>query len=117
VAVDAREKQHAAGGHREGGRHGDAQSSVGDEVTSEMRSQAGDGGHGQEREAGLQGAGAEDFLQVHRGQQKRPEQHSRRGQHHQEAATDGALTEPGDVEQRRARPQLERSERTQAGQP
>ena len=45
-------------------------------------------GQRQERQPGLQRAGAEHVLQVQRGQQEGAEQHGRGGQHHHEAAAD-----------------------------
>ena len=81
-----------------------------------MRAQADDDGHRQEREPGLQRAGAEHLLQVDRGEQERAEQDRGRGQHHHEAAADSALAEPRDVEQGLAGVQLQRGERGEAGQ-
>ena len=89
---------------------------VTDHVAADMRAQADDDGHRQEREPGLQRAGAEHVLQVDRGEQERAEQDRGRGQHHHEPAADPALAEPRDVEQGRAGVQLQGGERGEAGE-
>ena len=116
IAVDAGQQQHPGGGQRERDGHGDPQAGVTDEVAAEMRAEADDDGHRQEREPGLQRAGAEHLLQVDRGEQERAEQDRGRGQHHHEAAADAALAEPRDVEQGPAGVQLQCGERGEAGQ-
>jgi hypothetical protein len=116
VAVDTGQQQHAGGDQRERDGHGDAQTRVTDEVAAEMRAQADDHGHRQEREPGLQRAGAQHLLQVDRGEQERAEQHRGRGQHHHEAAADSTLAEPRDVEQGPAGVQLQGHEGCEAGQ-
>ena len=116
VAVDTGQQQHPGGGQRERDGHGNPQAGVTDEVAAEMRAEADDGGHRQEREPGLQRAGAEDLLQVDRGEQERAEQDRGRGEHHHEAAADSALAEPRDVEQGPAGVQLQCGERGEAGQ-
>ena len=57
-------------------------------------------GQRQEGQAGLQRAGAEHVLQVQRGEQEGPEQHGRGGEHHHDAAADGAVGEALHPQQR-----------------
>ena len=71
-------------------------------------------GHGQERQAALERAGAEHVLHVERAEQERAEQHGRDGEHHQRPAADAAIGEALHREQRLRRAQLERGERGQA---
>ena len=70
----------------------------------------------QEREPGLERAGAEDVLQVERAQEERPEQHGRDREHHQRAAADAAVGEALDAQERLRGAQLEHGERGEAGE-
>jgi hypothetical protein len=116
VAVDAGEEQHPGGREGEGGSHGDPQAGVTDEMAADVRAQADDHGHRQERQAGLQRAGAQHLLEVHRGEQERAEQDGGRGQHHREATADPALGQPRDVEEGRAGVALQGGEHREPGE-
>jgi hypothetical protein len=116
VLADAGEQQHPRSGDGEAAGEREPDTGAGDQVGAGVHAGGDRPGEGQECEAGLQRARSEHVLEVQRGQQEGPEQHGRGGQHHQEAAADGAIGQALHAQERLLRVQLDRGESGEAGE-